>query len=83
VGHDWTPTKFSEIQQFGFCSSCLESNRGGVQVGRLFTILDARVNAAQLIRSATGAYNGEELVVRFSAIDRRLNVSNFEQAVTW
>jgi len=34
---------------------------------------DAQFNAVQLIGTAAGPYNGDEFVVRFGAINRRLN----------
>jgi hypothetical protein len=40
---------------------------------------DAQFNAAQLIGTAAGVYNDDELVVRLSAINRRLDVSNFDR----
>ena len=40
---------------------------------------DAQFNAAQLIGTTAGVYNGDELVVRLGAINRRLDVSNFNR----
>jgi hypothetical protein len=49
VGHDWTPTKFSEIQQFGFCSSCFRVRSGW---GPSWTPIHTQGG----LRQAAGAY---------------------------
>jgi hypothetical protein len=45
-GHGWTPIEHARNKQFRFCFNYLVNNRGGVQVGRRFTLRAKRTLAA-------------------------------------